>query len=85
MADHSKELLTSPPVADDTFEAAATRLHALLDNYLANITCAEGSRPWISPDGAAARKIDANEFGVRESARRNLPEVEALVVNPTRR
>jgi hypothetical protein len=83
MADQSKDLLTSPPVAEDTFEQAATRLHALLDNYLALSRASKEADQGFRPTGSPTRKIDANEFGVREALTETCRRVEALVVNPT--
>lgn len=83
MSDQSKESMTSPPVAEDTFEQAATRLHALLDEYLAISRAQKDANQGFRPTGASARKIDANEFGVREALAETRRRVEALVVNPT--
>ena len=82
MSAQFKELLTSPPVAEDTFEQAATRLHALLDNYLSISRAQKEADQGFRPAEAPARKIVANEFGVREALAETCRRVEALVVNP---
>jgi hypothetical protein len=83
MSTQSKELLASPPVAEDTFEQAAIRLHALLDNYLSISRVQKEADQGFRPAGAPARKIIANEFGMREALAETCRRVEALVVNPT--
>jgi hypothetical protein len=83
MSPQPKKLSTSPPVAEDTFEQAATRLHSLLDSYLAISRAQKESDQGFRPTGAPARKIDANEFGVREALAEACRRVEALVVNPS--
>ena len=82
MSFQSKGLLKSPPVAEDTFEQAAERLHALLDNYLQISRAQKEANQGFRLTGAPIRKIDANESGIREELAETCRRVEALVVTP---
>lgn len=83
MSNPSKEMLSSPPVAEDTIEQAAARLHSLLDSYLEISRAQKEEAQGFLPSGIATRRIDAYESGVREALAETCRRVEALVVNPT--
>jgi hypothetical protein len=71
-----------PPVASETFEQAATRLHALLDGYLAIAKSQREADQGLRPTQKPARKIDENEFAIREDIAETCRRVAAMVVNP---
>jgi hypothetical protein len=71
-----------PPVAAETFEHAATRLHALLDDYLAIARSQKEADQGLRPSQKPARKIDGNEFAIREDIAETCRRVAAMVVNP---
>lgn len=55
-----------PSVATETFEQAAIRLHALLDDYLAIARSQKEADQGLRATQTPARKIDGNEFAIRE-------------------
>jgi hypothetical protein len=83
MSNQSKEMPTSLPVAEDTIEGVATRLHALLDSYLGISRARKEASVGFRPTGSAIKSINADEFGVREALAETCRRVAALVVNPT--
>jgi hypothetical protein len=83
MANNPTQLVPLPPVAGETFEQAATRLHSLLDAYLATARAQKEADNGFRPITLASdRKIDADEFDLRERLAETCRRVAALVVNP---
>jgi hypothetical protein len=82
MSSHLTHPEPLPPVASETFEQAATRLHGLLDDYLAITRSQKETNHGLIATRTPARKIDTTEFAIREDLAETCRRVAAMVVNP---